>query len=194
MKEKTFRNLEICGVGVCFFIWLILHNVNSFENDHLINVMFGSVNNSVWESLKIILLGLLFWSVIELCWAKPFFRKFVVVKTLSLYIFGTAYCLIITTLRLWGTTVDLWTEVLSVAVFAVLFHFFSYKMMKKPWNLRSLFFPCLFLLLLFSVIYVCFTPYPPRFPAFYDFENKLYGIIPSDFDRGAIFLDSLYGK
>lgn len=194
MKEKTFKNLEIAGAIITVVVWFLLHKLNSLECDHLINVIFGSVNHSVWESLKIFLLACLLWSGIEMCWAKPYFRRFVVVKTISIYGGIFFYGGIVTLLQIGGLRINKGTEAAFMMVFSILFHTFSYKfMMKKP-KVQGFFVPCIFMLLLFSVVFVCFTPFPPKIPLFMDFENGLYGIIPPNFDKGAIFLDSLYGN
>lgn len=194
MREKTFKRLEIAGGFVTFSIWLALHYLNSLESNRLINVLFGSANNSVWECEKVLLLACAFWGVIELCWVRPAFRSFVAAKAISLYVWGAAYAFVCSSLEILGVRFSPLWEAASIGLLAAAFHIFSYCLMKKCPGLHSFFVPALFLLLLFAVIYVCFTIYPPRLAAFFDFKNNLYGIIPPYFDKGAIRLDSLYGN
>ncbi|MCH5300453.1 MAG: hypothetical protein J1E56_03965 [Ruminococcus sp.] len=194
MNNKTFKYLEISGAAVTFLIWFVLHHINSLESDHLLNLFFGSANNSVWESIKLYLLAFLVWSMIELCWIIPQFRTFVVIKTFLVYGMGLLYCIVITLLQLWGVTVSGISESACIMIFSVIIYILSYNLLIKNPEVSCFFVPCLFMLLLFSVSYVCFTPYPLKIPVFFDFQNRLYGIIPTDFDRGAIFLDSLYGN
>lgn len=194
MNKKTFKYLEISGAIVTFLIWFLLHYMNSLESDHLLNLFFGSANNSVWESIKLYLLAFLSWSMIELCWLIPKFKTFVVIKTFIVFCGGVLYCTVITLTSVFGFTVSGISEIISIVVMSVITHILSYKLLIKNPEVSYLFVPCLFMLLLFSVSYICFTPYPPKIPVFLDFQNNLYGIIPPDFDKGAIFLDSLYGN
>lgn len=193
MKSKIFKYLEIAGAFVTFLIWMILHSINYPESLRLINILFGPANNSIWESEKTFLIACVFWGLIELCWARPPFRSFVSSKTIAIYTAGISYGLICSSLEILGMGFSREAEILSIALLTVLFHISSYCLMKSCPGIDNFFIPSLFLLLLFSVIYVCFTPYPPKLALFYDFENNIYGIIPPDFDKGAVFLDSLHG-
>lgn len=194
MNKKTFKYLEISGVVVTFLIWFLLHYMNSFESEHLLKLFFGSANNSVWESIKLYLLAFLVWSMIELCWIIPKFKAFVVIKTFLVYCGGILYCIIITFMNLCKITVSGIWEAISIMILSAVIYIFSYRLLIKNPEVSYFFIPCLFMLLLFSVSYICFTPYPPKNPVFLDFQNNLYGIIPPDFDKGAVFLDSLYGN
>ncbi len=194
MNKKTLKYLEISGAAVTFLIWFILHHFNSLESDHLLNLFFGSANNSVWESIKLYLLAFLGWSVIELCVIIPKFKTFVVIKTFLVYSMGALYCIAATLLQLLGVEVKGIIETIFIMLLSAVIYSLSYQLLLKELNVSYLFVPSLFMLLLFSVSYICFTPYPLKIPIFFDFQNNLYGIIPPNFDKGAIFLDSLYGN
>ncbi len=194
MNKKTFKYLEISGAAVTFIIWFVLHHINSFDSGHLLNLFFGSANNSVWESIKLYLLAFLVWSAIEFCWILPKFKTFVVIKTFLVYAMGILYCIVITLLQVLGVTVSGIFESACILIFSIIIYILSYYFLMKDPDISYFFVPCLFMLLLFSVSYICFTPYPLKIPVFYDFQNNIYGIIPINFDRGAIFLDSLYGN
>ncbi len=193
MDTKKLKYMEICGVGVTFLIWIALHRTNSMESDHLINLLFGSVNKSSWEMVKTLLLGGLFWGAVELFCAKPYFRAFVAAKTAAIYITAPLYCGIVTIIRSSADSMGLFWESAAILCASSVLHFSSYILYSQVDCLQNYFIPALFLLLLFSVCYVCFTPFPPKTPFFYDYENGVYGIIPPHFDMGAAALDRLYG-
>ena len=56
-----------------------------------IGVMFGSVNDSIWEIEKTLLFPYLLWAGIELLCIKIPFRKFIVAKAVSLWFFCLSY-------------------------------------------------------------------------------------------------------
>ena len=48
------------------------------------------------------------------------------------------------------------------------------------------------MLLLFVVLYCSLTPFPMHNYLFMDRTTGLYGIIPENFDKGAVYLDSFF--
>lgn len=194
MNEKTFNRWEIMGAPSAFLIWLALCRFDFYESGGLLSVLFGCANNSVWECEKPALLACVFWALIELCAAKPAFKPFVAAKTLALYISGGVYALVCTALELLGVEFGSVFRLASAAALAVGFHIISRLLVLKCGGVGNYYIPCLFLLLLFAAMYVCFTLYPPRLALFFDFENNLYGIIPPNFDKGALCLDNMYGN
>lgn len=193
MNKNTYKNLELAGTIICVLIWYFVHSFNAYEEGHLIKIIFSSVNGSIWESIKIFLFALVLWSGVELCWAKPELKGFVITKTLLLYLCGGVYCLVVPCFYITGVGLSPVTEVLCVSAFSVVFHFLSYRAVKNKHNFNFLFIPCLLLLVVFSLLFMCFTPYPPNLPAFYDFQQGYYGIRCTNIDKGALFLDRLYG-
>lgn len=170
------------------FLFVIISSVfmsNLFElcGGNLVGVMFGSVNKSIWESCKTLLLPYLVWGLIELLCLSPKMRRFTAAKTISLYFLGLSYIafrLIINT--------NIPAELLcTAAAFAL-----SYFLYSSNIRLEYFFSPSVFLLFLFWAVYFSFTPFPPENTVFIDPQTNLYGIIPSHFDRGAAVLDVLY--
>lgn len=193
MNKGTYKKLELAGVFICFIFWFLLYNFNTFQNELLIKILFSAVNNSVWESFKLFLFGYLLWSGIELCWARPALKKFIVTKTLLLYIVGVSYCLIVPCIFILGFDFTLITHCICIFTASVLFHYLSYKSVSNKLNLEILFLPCLLMLVFFAIIYVSFTPYPLKYSAFFDFTTGCYGLPSANIDKGALFLDRLYG-
>ena len=85
MNERKFKTLETVGVFVVYLLASLLHFVYDLSNGSTLSILFGSVNESVWEHIKIFAVGFVVWSLIEILWIKPPFKKFVTAKTISLY-------------------------------------------------------------------------------------------------------------
>lgn len=193
MNKGTYKKLEFAGAFICFMFWFLLYKFNSFQNGLLIKLLFSAVNYSVWESFKLYLFGYILWSAIMLCWARPPLKKFLATKALLLYAIGISYCVIVPCIFILGFDFTVTTHCICIFTASVIFHYLSYKAVCSNINLEILFLPCLLMLVIFAIIYVCFTPYPLKYPAFFDFTTGYYGIPSANIDKGALFLDRLYG-
>ena len=187
MQNKLLKT-EIAGILFIIALSVFLQNLHSLCGRELIGVLFGSVNDSIWEICKTLLLPYLAWAMIELLTYRVHFRKFVVSKIISLYFLGISYialCVIFS-----GSNYML---EFTFAIVCVCFAFFlSYKLLYSHLKLDALFFPAFFMLLLFIAFYCSFTPFPPKNYIFMDRATSLYGIIPEYIDKGAIVLDTIY--
>ncbi len=188
MGNKKFMQLEIAGVFFIFICASMLHFVYGWTNGSLVGVLFGSVNESVWEHLKIFALPYVIWSIIELAFSIPYFKQFIVVKVFGLYFM----CGLITAFFYAYTTVlgkpVLWVDILSALVWVCVVQLFTYRLTTGDVDLRWLFPFALGLLFLFSMMYFCFTAVPPRLPLFKDPVTGMYGIIPENIDVGAFVM------
>lgn len=191
MKNKIFRT-EICGIFFVIIMSVFMQNLYSLCGRGLIGVMFGSVNNSIWETTKTILLPYAVWSMIELLSLRPKFHKFVATKTITLYFLGLSYILLCLIFSLFGQLSSYLPEFIAALVCIASASYLSYRLQFSHFKVESLFAPSIFLLLLFIAIYLSFTPFPPKLYMFMDRNTGLYGIIPKNIDEGAIVLDTLY--
>ena len=76
---------------------VFMQNLLELSGHTLIGVMFGSVNDSIWEIEKTLLFPYLLWAGIELLCVKVPFRRFVTAKTIALWSFAvisSAVCLL----------------------------------------------------------------------------------------------------
>lgn len=191
MQKKLIKT-EIAGIFFVIILSLFLQNLHSLCNRELIGVIFGSVNDSIWESAKTMLFAYLVWSMIELLSIQPPFRKFVIVKTITLYYLGLSYILLCLIFSLFGSKSHYIAEfTFSIICIASTFYL-SYKFVLSDRKFNNLFAPSIFLLLLFIAFYCSLTPFPPQNYIFMDRATTLYGIIPEYIDEGAIVLDTLY--
>lgn len=181
MQFKRYRLMELCGAILCLAgVWL-LSNLYELTNRNAVGIIFGSVNGSVWESLKPVMLTYFAYGGLELLSAKPYFRAFVVAKSFGLCFVMALYL----GLRCFMSSIIVSAFLALAPGFA-----FSYILMKK--ELSDFFALGCFLLLTVFMMYFCFTANPPGLEIFRDPVTGLYGIIPQDFDRGAVFLSAVF--
>ena len=159
----------------------------ALTDGHLIGVLFGAVNNSVWEQTKTLLLPYLLWGLLELLSVQPSMKRLTAAKTLSLYLLGGLLCGGGLLLRPCGAAANTAFS-LAAVTFCSLFSLWLYR---SPLYLKNLFAPCVLLLFLFVSLYFSFTPFPPQLALFRDDETGMFGIIPIYMDKGAVILDAL---
>ena len=198
MSEKVMpmsgkiKRLEFFGLFFIISLSVLLQNIYQLFGREAIGIMFGSVNNSIWEIAKTLILPYFLWSMLEMLTITPQFKKFVVCKVFALYFFGLLYILLCVALSVFSLSsvylAEFIVAIVSLSVTALLFC----KAYLTDFDPTHLFFPALFLLLLLGAIYFSFTPFPPQLFIFMDRETGLYGIIPQNIDRGAIVLDTIY--
>lgn len=188
--DNKLKKLETAGVFFVFICGTLLHFLYNWTDSSGVGILFGAVNESVWEHIKIFAMPYIVWGIIELAFSIPYFRQFVVAKVMGLYLLGV---LIVSFFYLYtaitGTSI-LVIDIISVFVWIALSHFFSYKVTTSGKDLRNLFPLCLGLLFLFIVMYFCFTAVPPHLDIFKDPVTGMYGIIPENIDVGAYFMNN----
>ena len=184
---KYLTELEMGGILFCFLVSVLMKQLYALTDGHLIGVLFGAVNNSVWEQTKTLLLPYLLWGLLELLSVQPSMKRLTAAKTLSLYLLGGLFCGGGLLLRPCGAAANTAFS-LAAVTFCSLFSLWLYR---SPLYLKNLFAPCVLLLFLFVSLYFSFTPFPPQLALFRDDETGMFGIIPIYMDKGAVILDAL---
>ena len=188
---SRFKILEICGVFFVFICGTLLHFLYEWTDKSVVGVVFGAVNESVWEHVKIFAMPYIVWGIIELAVSIPYFRQFVVAKVFGVYLQSG---LIISFFYLYtfftGKSI-LWLDILSVFVWICISHCFSYRLTTGDKDVRHLFPFALGLLFLFFIMYFCFSAVPPHIELFKDPVTGLYGVIPENIDVGAYFMNDM---
>lgn len=189
MSDKKLKIAEIIGIPVIYLIAVVLHFVYDFTDGSVLSILFGAVNESVWEHIKIFAVGYISWAIVELMWLKPSFKKFVVAKTISLYFLCLAIIVFFYTYNLFTPQPVLWLDITSSFVFVVLSQFISYKLITSEKKIYEYFYIAVALLMMFFVMFFSFTVYPPKIDLFKDPLTGNYGIVKKYLDTGAFFLD-----
>ena len=189
MNNKLLKTLSITGVPVIYAIATLLHFFYDLTNGSVLAILFSAVNESVWEHIKIFSVGFILWSVIELLWAKPPFRKFVTAKTLSLYFLSLSIIVFFYSYTTITGEPILLIDLISSAVFVALSQYISYRLTVSDNNISDYFLVTVMLLMLYFVMFFSFTLFPPKIDLFKDPVTGMYGIIDENVDLGAVFLD-----
>lgn len=189
---KKLKTLEILGVPFVFLGGTILHFLYQLTGGSVAGILFGAVNESVWEHIKIFALPYVVWSIIELASSIPYFKQFVIAKVFGLYLQSV---LIIVFFYMYTSILGysiLWLDILSVFVWIVISHIFSYKFTVNEADLRFLFPLAVGMLFLFFMMYFSFTAVPPHIELFKDPVTGMYGIIPKNIDVGAFVMETAF--
>lgn len=191
MNKYLLKKYEKIGAVFTFLAAVVLHFSYEWSDGALWSILFGAVNESVWEHVKIITMPYFVWSVIEFCVCKPSFRRFFVSKIAGLYFLGGA---IIGFFYLYTSVIGksiVIVDICSTFVWICAAYVVSYKLYTGKGLVEMWFSPALFMLVLFMAMYFSFTVCPPKFELFRDPVTNQYGIIPSHIDTGAFYMDML---
>lgn len=177
MKRKIWFNLELSGVPVTYITGLFLHYSYLLSDKSVWSIVFGSVNASVWEHIKVFAMPYILWSFIELSFIRVPFKKFVVSKVIGLYtiilsigFFCSAYFGFI------GHHSFLF-DIITSLVFVFVAHIVSYNLSLSHHNLKDFFIVSIFALALFFSMYLTFSVAPPKINLFLDHQSGSYGLI-----------------
>lgn len=176
MDHARFRKMEIAGVFFTFLMGTLLHFVYEWSGGAVWSLLFGAINESVWEHVKIFAMPYLLWGIFELACARPYFKMFVIAKVVGLYFLSAATIVFYYIYSgIVGGSV-LAVDIASIFLWIVLAHLISYRMTLLKKDIRAWFVPALFALLLFGAMYFGFTAAPPRIELFRDPVTGTYGL------------------
>lgn len=188
MSERKFKLLETAGIPLIYLIASLLHFVYDLSGGSTLSILFGAVNESVWEHVKIFAVGFVVWAVIELLWVKPSFKKFVTAKTISLYLLSVSIIVFFYTYNLFVNEPVLWLDLLSSFAFVCLSQYTSYRLTVGDNKIADYFPVSVLLLMTYFIMFFSFTVFPPKVDLFKDPVTGMYGIIDKSIDEGAVFL------
>lgn len=118
-----------------------MQNLLDLSGHTLIGVMFGSVNDSIWEIEKTLLFPYLLWAGIELLCIKIPFRKFIVAKAVSLWFFCLSYSAICLLYSLTGAQTHFLPEFTAALICCTLAFFISFRLTVGNKKCEVLFYP-----------------------------------------------------
>lgn len=190
--QKKLLKMEICGIFFVLAISVFMQNLYELSHKTVIGVLFGAVNDSIWENCKTFMLPYLIWAMIELLTLRPTFKRFVVSKIITLYILGISFLTLCSIYGVFGFKSHMLAEFIAAILCTATSFYLSFCLYTEISKSEQLFAPSLCMLMLFIALYCSFTPFPPNTYIFVDRATGLYGLIPSHIDTGAIVLDTLY--
>lgn len=184
MNIKFYRNLEIVGVFLVFGLSVLFHFIYDLTDGSVFSILFGAVNESVWENTKIFLVSYSIWAVVELLVSNVHFKKFVVSKIIGIYFMGGFIIIINFIISLFSEGPVLAVHIVLGLLAVVFSQLLSYRLVMSGRDMGEYFVPSLFLLGLFLVAFFSFTVFPPHLGIFRDDTTGFYGIVPSYVDKG----------
>lgn len=175
MKKRAAIS-EAIGCVVIYAAAVFLHFVYAQTDGSPLAILFGSVNESVWEHVKIFSVAYMGWSLLQLSWLRLPFRRYVVAKCIGLYILmGLMIGFFYTYTRFTGGNI-VWVDIVSSALTVVLIQFITYRLETADNRLADCFAPALLLLMLYYIMFFSFTVFPPRTALFRDPVSGGYGL------------------
>lgn len=188
MKDKLLLRLEAAGVAIIYLIAVFLHFVYDLSGS-ILSAIFGAVNESIWEHVKIFAIAYLFYGLIEFLWAKPTLRQFTVAKAAGVYVQGLSIILLYYGYTLFAKSPVLIVDLLIGLVATILGQFVSYRFYTGQKDLSKYFYTALMMLFLLLMMIVCFSYFPPKTEIFRDVVTGEYGVIDKNMDMGAFALE-----
>ncbi len=190
MPKKTLLRLEIAGPVIVFIIASLLHFIY-YLNPNILTSLFGAVNESIWEHIKIFSIAYLFYAFIEFLTAKPALKRFVVSKTLGLTSQGVVIPVLYYTITIFTKKPVLIIDLLIGLSSAVVGFLVSYRVYKSDKEIEKYFLTSLMVLFLILMSLLCFTYFPPQAEIFRDVVTGEYGVVPENIDMGAFALQGV---
>lgn len=186
MNKRTYAISEAVGCIVIFLLAVFLHFAYELTDHSTLAILFGSVNESVWEHVKIISAGYMGYALFELLWIKVPFHRYVVAKCLGLYLLMGGVIGVYYGYTLFTGHNILWVDIVSSFLLVVSVQFISYRLTVSRLPVEEYFAPSLMLLMLYYLMFFSFTIFPPRAELFRDPESGGFGIIEKYVERGTI--------
>ncbi|MGE5677850.1 MAG: DUF6512 family protein [Pseudomonadota bacterium] len=176
MNKKALLKWEAYGFLFITLAGSLMHFCFQWSGSFLPLALFCSVNESVWEHLKLGFWPAFFLAVFEyICWGRPL-RNFIVAKTISLYMIP-----IVITAFFYGYTCILGRNYLfidiSCFVLAVLIaQYISYKLIISPKDYSRYSKTALKFLAALTLAFCLLTYFPPDLEPFLDPHTGKPGI------------------
>jgi hypothetical protein len=177
MKKDLFFWSEIIGIPAIYCIATLLHFVYDLSGGAALSILFGAVNESVWEHIKIFAAGYTAYAALELLWTKAPFKKFLVAKVCALYLLsGLIIGFFYLYTAVFGRDIPL-ADILSSLVFVSVAQIVSYRLTLTEKNTKRYFHEAAMLLMLYFLMFFSFTIFPPKTELFRDPVSGGFGIV-----------------
>ncbi len=177
MNQRSVAVSEAVGCAVIYCTAVFLHFVYPLSGGAALSIVFGAVNESIWEHSKIFAAAYIGWSLLQICWLKVHFKRYAVSKCVGLYalsgmIIGVPYLYTAFT----GGHIA-WVDILSSLLAVILTQALTYRLETGENRLADFFAPALMLLMLYYLMFFSFTIFPPKVSLFRDPVSGGYGLI-----------------
>ena len=176
MREKTWRKWEVAGLFFVLIWGNLFHFVYNWSGQNDLVAAIASVNESVWEHVKLLTIPWVLWSVLEAITLRRGKGGVLIARALGL-VSGAAF--IITAYYTYVGVTGANVSIVNITIFqvAVLLAFFVSWRVQDRGKLRGCFWAVTggVLLLGMVVLAVYWTYFPPALPLFTDPQSGQTG-------------------
>ena len=176
--EKLQKRLYVIGFFVISLLGTLLHFAYELSNENIFVAVFGAVNESVWEHLKLIFFPMLILSIIEYFFVKKITHNYIEAKTIGIFL---AICFTVVVFFTYTGIIGTNFLLIDILIFItsiILGEYLSYRLMKRR-NESSIETKILasFIILFLFICFILCTYYTPKVNLFRDPTTGNYGMI-----------------
>lgn len=176
MDDRRFATSEAIGCVMIYAAASALHFVYPLSGGATLAVIFGAVNESVWEHVKVFSTAYAGWALLQLLWLRVPFRRYVVAKCAGLYLLAGGIIGFYYLYTAFTGRAILIVDLIASAVIVCLSQLCSYRLTVSGRRVQDAFVPALMLIMLYYLMFFSFTVFPPRIGLFRDPVTGGYGI------------------
>lgn len=188
MRKNLLLKLEAAGPFIVFTLASLLHFAYDLS-PNVLTSLFGAVNESIWEHIKIFSIAYLFYAFIEFLWARPSLKRFTVAKVAGAVAQGFFIPLAYYAYTFFTKKPVLIVDLLIGFLAAALGFFVSYRLYKSDREIEKYFLTSIMMLFLILMMLLCFTYFPPEAELFRDVVTGEYGVAAKEVDMGAFAIE-----
>ena len=167
----------LIGAAFSLIVGVLMHYVYDYSKQNRIIAIFGSVNESVWEHLKLIFWPMIFFGIIEFFSYGENIESFIPIRSLSIFI---GMFIITVVYYVSSRLLKNNTMIINIATFvlAIIFsYFFSLQIFLNNIPYITFFSTLGWVLLPILIIsFFLFTFFPPKIDIFHCPQDNHYGI------------------
>lgn len=176
MDERRFGISEAVGAVAIYAAAVVLHYVYALSGGGTLAAIFGAVNESVWEHVKIFTVSYCGWAILQLLWLRVPFRRYVAAKVCGLYLLAggmIGFSYLYTAIS--GRPIPP-LDIVSSAVLVAAAQLCSCLLPLRWRGAGEYFSPAVMLLMLYYLMFLSFTVSPPPIGLFRDPLTGGHGI------------------
>jgi len=177
INRKKILSWEMWGILFIFLIGALFHFIFELSGKNSIIGIFGAVNESVWEHIKIGFWPAFIWAIIEFfIWGRKV-KNFLIAKGVSFVVIGvliTGIYYLVKSLGIENLAIDITNFFISIPVAQII----SYRLMLIQKHYAGLSIIGAVLILVSILAFSLLSYFPPGCPIFRDPISGGYGIFP----------------
>jgi len=175
--NDRLKKTTIWGTVFIIVVGSLLHFVYEWSGESRFIAIFGAINESTWEHLKLLFWPALIFSIFEYLWVGNKYNNYLTARAISLYLgIFLIISMFYTYTGIFGNhflVVDILIFVLSVVISQYVF----YKIATADYSVsNTINIISLVAIILLMVAFMVFTINPPQIPLFQDPTSGEYGL------------------